>query len=252
MARYEVAVSTTLGFSSRVTSPLEEEGTVIEFEGSRFLWHPARESAGEKVLPVLTTPIPEFMDTYDREHLVIERLLSALCFRFDQPMVVAAAMAMGARSEMAPPMLGHPGHRSMTLFEPITSIAVRDDDRLRLVLALYREARSANSPFYRFLAFYNALEAAFDSHERFEGFIRESMRDVPIPSRPDSTPVDWPYYLREHLRNAIAHAVRYGSRPVLNPDGFKDKRTLEQAARHVARLVRQRVDERWPSAVRVR
>jgi hypothetical protein len=43
-------------------------------------------------------------------------------------------------------------------------VEVEDDERLRLVLALYREGLTSESPFYRFLSLWNALDAVFNNN----------------------------------------------------------------------------------------
>jgi Methylamine utilization protein MauJ len=58
-------------------------------------------------------------------------------------------------------------------------VAVGDDPHLRLALGLYREGLNAGSPFYRFLAFWNALDPVFPGTKKQRNdFLREEVEPV--------------------------------------------------------------------------
>ena len=151
------------------------------------------------------------------------------------------------------PVLAQPGYSPTIIVSAVSTIRVDEDPRLRLVLALFREGRSADSPFYRFLAFYNALDAAFDNDELArDSTIREILSGGPTPRGQGADGFDWADYLRDALRNAVAHAVRRAGKPVLNPDDLADRNALNEASATVVRLLRRRVNDRWPGGVLAR
>lgn len=251
IARYEASVRTSLCFwTSGVRETVGGDTVKIRFDGRAFVWHAAREHEGEWLCPVVTV-MAENGDNYAEEGFITNRLLSALCFILDYPMSIATTAATGYRAEHDRPILAQPGLPPTTVYPSITEIAVDKDDRLRLVVALHREGRSANSSLYQFLAFYNALDAAFDSRgSTRDHFIRSALTSEPIPPGKRAQQFDWADYLRDELRNAVAHAVRRPGKPVLDPDGLTDLGALDEASRTVSRLVRRRVEDRWPGGVR--
>lgn len=231
---------------------LSGERVVIDFQGRRFVWHAGREVEGEQCWPVVSAMVGDSAD-YAVERLEANRLLSALSFSLDYPMSVATSAATGYKTELDRPLLAQPGYSATIITPAVSTVRVIDDERLRLVLALFREGRSADSPFYRFLAFYNALDAAFDNDEPArDGTIRAVLNGGPAPRglRPDG--FDWADYLRDALRNAVAHAVRLEGKPVLNPDDLADRNALDQASAAVVQLLRRRVNDRWPGGVSAR
>lgn len=259
--RYEVAIATDVGWvaprepgENIFTSPARQpETTVIEFDGRRFVWHALRTAHDDKLCwPVISVMIAN-VNNPDADLIATNRFISALVFVTKQAMSYVTSSTTGFKAELDPPFLGQPGAAPTLLMEAPTEIVVEDDERLRLVIALIREAAAAESPFYRFLAFYNALDAAFDSvaGDR-QSFIDAALADVDKPAGHHPT-FTWSNYLHDSLRNAVAHTIRNrpGSRS-LNPDDFADRRALDEASRHVEVLARRRVGERWPQGVIVR
>lgn len=245
MARYEVALSTPIAFASSDDADLLGiAGQVeIEFDGQRFVWHDQRQA--ESVAPVVTVMVANG-DDYAPERLLANRFLSALSFAIDYPVAVLTVGATGYKGEVDRPLLGQPVSLDGLIVLPApASIRVLADPRLRTVLGLYREGRAATSPFYRLLAFFNALDAAFDGREspRDSFVARHAQIDGTAPSG------GWGAYVRETFRNAVAHAVRSEGRPVLDPDDFDDWRAFSDVAEALRKLVRQRVEERWPEGV---
>lgn len=253
MARYEVAIETPLAFSSSRTDPFRtDDRTVIEFDGRRFVWHAGQEIEDKQCWPVVTVMVLD-ADDYADERLATNKFLSALSFVLDHPMSIATSAATGYKGELDRPILGQPGHAATIITAAISTVTVDDDDRLRLVLALFREGRSANSPFYKFLAFYNALDAAFDNDEPArDATIRALLNGSPMPESQPAEGFDWADYLWDVLRNAVAHAVRREGKAVLNPDDLADRRTLDMASASVVGLLRRRVNDRWPGGVAAR
>ncbi len=252
MTRWEAAIDTPLAFrEGGLLSSHATEAVGIEFDGCRYVWHDGARDGERPCWPVVTVMVSGMADTSIVEN-GISRLLSALSFRYDLPMAIDSTAGTGWKKEFDRPFIGQPGFGTRQLESAPQRVEVPEDDRLRLTLALAREARSARSPAYRFLAYYNALDAAFDDDQDARTrFIAKQLREAEVPSNVDSTTFEWSRYLREVLRNAVAHAIRPEGRPMLDPDATSDRRALTAGASHLAGLVRSRVATRWPDPVRV-
>lgn len=245
MARYEVALSTSIAFASRhQAEPFATADQVaIEFDGRRFVWHDQRRA--HSLAPVVTLMVGN-ADDYGAERLLANRFLSALSFALDYPIAVLTVGAAGYKAELDRPLLGQPASDDGMIVLPAPgSVQVTADRRLRSVLGFYREGRAASSPFYGLLAFFNALDAAFDGRDSLrDDFVTAYAQiDGPVPAR------GWGAHVRETFRNAVAHAVRSEGRPVLDPDDVDDCQAFSGAAEALRKLVRQRVEERWPGGV---
>lgn len=252
MVRFEAAIDTPLAFrQGGVLSGRTANAVSIEFDEFKYVWHDGSRMAGALCWPVVTVIVHGMVDTTAVETR-ISRLLSALSFHYDVPMSISVTAGAGWKQEFDPPLIGQPGYGRRQLEAAAERVEVLADDRLRLTLALWREARSASSPAYRYLAYYNALDAAFDDDQSARAeFVADQLRDAALPEGVRSENFDWGRYLREVLRNAVAHAVRPEGRPILDPDETTHRHALTGGASHLARLVRTRVESRWPSPVRV-
>lgn len=227
---------------------LVPEQVVITFEGRDFVWHPNLEPGpdGEEWWPGLTVTV-EDMNDYEAEAESMHRLLSALSFEYRQPMEVAAFGASGEVDPFAPPIprAARRGFGDL-ISEAPKGVEVVDDDRLKLVLALHREGLCSESPFYRFLSYWNALDAAFDNDEsRMKSFVTSVAPTTGHRESYDPPPPDWWDYLRDSNRNAVAHAVRRPGKPVLNPDVPRDRERLYRDSWILDDLVRRAVEDRW-------
>lgn len=166
MTRYEAAVSTHVALGEpRGPAFSRADQLVIQFDGRAFVWHDLRQPESDGVDPVVTTMVDDATDS-GSEMLATKRFISALSFVTDQPMAIGVTAAAGFKGELDRPLLGQPALAATVIVRAPTAIDVSADERLRLVLGLFREGRAANSPFYGFLALYNALDAAFDNNER--------------------------------------------------------------------------------------
>src|SRR5207247_2321755 len=96
-----------------------------------------------------------------------ERLLSALAFYLDEP---AEGLSYGlgeATSPLEPASTRRErGDFGWRLSEPPDEVVVRPELNVRLALAYYREGLNSGSPFYRFLSFWNCLDATFGVVDR--------------------------------------------------------------------------------------
>jgi hypothetical protein len=250
MARYEVTVRSTLCFSAE-PSNFEvsiAEQVSIRFDGHEFVWHANTEPTEHGVLwPCVTVMTADGSD-WEAEKLATRRLLSAMSFEYDTALGELDFGGSGYKQAHDRPLVITPGrHLGAMVHEVLAELIVLPDERLRLALALNREGLSADSPFHRFLALYNALDAAFDNDEgQRDQYVNQKLARDPTPAAATS----WADYFRDSNRNAIAHAVRSPGKPVLDPDEPADRERLISDNRLLARLVRERVKQRWPGGVR--
>jgi len=289
IVRYDVAVETYLGFHTRGESaspikdlPHQPETVAMEFEGRRFLWHDvpslrvdltppsvlgrAREFLVEALRhaarsldravwqerwPTVSTPINDAND-YEAERLAMARFLSALAYETRQGMEVVTGGGAGVPAEFDPPVATAVRHRLGAYMQDAPAeVVVVDDDRLRLVLGYYREGLGTESPYFRFLAFWNALEVACEDvsgppNRQLETWIRQAMRAFP-PRSHIKPPADWWDHLWNERRSAVAHATRDPKRgvPDLDPDDPDSRSSFWNDAGMLDDLVRRRVGERW-------
>lgn len=249
--RYEAAIDTPLAFrEGGLLSMRAAESVSIEFEERRYVWHKHRRDGDRQHWPVLTLLLRGSVDETAVES-AISRLLSALSFMYELPMAISATAGTGWKQEFDPPIIGQPGYSFRQLEPPPGRVHVVGGHPLGLVLALMREARSARSPAYRYLAYYNALAVAFDDDKEAKArFIDEQLEHAPGPQGEIPSGFDWNLHFRDRLRNAIAHTIRPPGRPVLNPDDTTDRWLLTDGADRLAALVRTQVQSRWPRPVR--
>jgi hypothetical protein len=227
----------------------EPETVVIEFEGRRFVWHALGPNAeGEDRWPTVTTVVAD-ADDYAGERLAMERFLSALSFWTRQPIEVVTAGGAGFPQEMdAPVVNGLRRGLANHLYEAPREIVVANDVQLKRVLGYFREGLNTESPFFSFLAFWNALEVACDDYpEGLPGWIRTTApRCAHLRGGNDPPPADWWEHLHNERRSAVAHAVREPGRgPDLDPDDPDDQGKLGRDARMLEDLVSLRIHERW-------
>jgi hypothetical protein len=116
--------------------------------------------------PTLTT-VHESDNDLEPARTSVARLVSALVWHHD---VLIDARRFNTSGETDP--LHRPVHVEVHAFPGTTispapeSIQVAADERLRLALAVFREAVNASTPYLAYLAFYNAIDTAFDGNRR--------------------------------------------------------------------------------------
>lgn len=252
--RWDVAVRTSVHFSLEppgVGSPTATAARpfAIRFEGRDFTWHPATPNPHVGFRGPVVSVMTESSSDYLAEMLAMERLLSGLSYVYSAALTVVNSAGASWPGPFDPPVaIARGGDSTGVWYAAPARLEVLQDDRLRLVLALYREGRSAESPFYRFLSYWNAIDAVFDTNEKtLDSFIAAT------PARAagwfhghDVPKVGWPKHFRESNRNAIAHAVRdKPDRPVRDPDSPTDRSRLTSDARLLEKLLRSGIEERW-------
>jgi hypothetical protein len=179
----------------------------------------------------------------------MERFLSALSYWSQQPIEVITAGGAGYPQEMDPPVVnalrrGFADH----LHAAPSELVVTDDAALKRVFGYYRDGLNTGSPFFKFLAFWNALDVAVEDYEgRLPAWIRATLPNyAQLRGGDDPPPDDWWEHLQNERRSAVAHAVRDRDRgPDLDPDDPDDQGKLGRDARMLEQLVRLRIHERW-------
>jgi hypothetical protein len=254
MARYDVAVNSDLAFHTRkppfAASDFPGPETVaIDFEGRRFVWHtvPPDPLTGQERGPTVTTMVADPND-YEAERVAMARFLSALAYATRQSIEVVSGGAAGVPAEFDPPVATALRHFGAHMHEAPAEIVVVDDDRLRLVLGYYREGLGTDSPYFRLLAFWNALEIACEDFDgKMRAWVRATMEEYPhLRGGDEPAPADWWTHFTEERRHAVAHAVRSEGRgDDLDPDDPDTRARFYRDARLFEDLVRMRVGQRW-------
>jgi hypothetical protein len=194
--------------------------------------------------PTLSTPIADSND-YEAERLATARLLSAIAYETGQAVEIQSGGAAGWPSEFDPPVATALRRFGDYVRAAPSEVVVVDDDRLRLVLGYYREGLGTESPYFKFLAFWNALEVAGeDVDEKLAGWVRKTMD---ARGADGEQPGDWWQRFEEERRHAVAHAIRdeWRNVPDLDPDDPDLRSGFYRDARLLQELVRRRVRERW-------
>jgi hypothetical protein len=284
--RYDVAVGTNIAFHTQAEAgiplkdlPHQPETVAIMFEGRRFLWHAvpslrldfasptlvgrARVFLAEKLQrvartldpvvtqerwPTVSTPITDAND-YEAERLAMARFLSAVAYETRRGVEVLTGGGASVPQEFDPPgaTAVRPRIGAYMLRAPMEVVVV-NDDRLRLVLGYCREGLSTESPYFKFLAFWNALEVACDDlPARAAPWVRTTMQQSPGLARSPTAPADWWDHLENERRHAVAHAIRDPSWgvPDLDADDPNTRSSFYADAGLLDDLVRLRVHERW-------
>lgn len=236
----------------------QAESVIIEFEGRKFGWvernrFPHQAEHEPSPGPMVTCLVDHF-DMEDRELAAesLQRLLSALAFHYNTRIESRNVYTGSGTNDLLHPygaIEPSDTFASQCVSAP-ARVHVSGDARLRVALALYREALSAASPFYRLLAFWNVLDAVFKGDEAVrDDFLRQ--RATGVNSVPNASG-DVAKYLRDDSRNAIAHVVRRdGAQTSIDADQPADRERLSQDAYSVQRLSRIAILEHWADAVGV-
>lgn len=236
----------------------------IEFEGREFVWHPPMEYENplgrSQYGPMVVTLTTDDAD-YRAAEESLQRLLSALAFAYGQPVDGGDSGAGGDGESNAFHPYGARVQRSHPYIyktEAPAAIVVQDDRTLRLALSYYREGMNTSSPFYSCVAFRNVLDAVYEvEHETKEKAVtpEAAARDAFIESEAPRfaawapTPASsWADYLRDEVRNAIAHVRRTGRREV-NPDDPRERGRLLSDSRVLQGLAKAAIEQRWPCGV---
>lgn len=261
MPRLEIPVRSSLRFVKGpvplLTAWQEPESVVIEFEDRQFGWlhrnrFPHQSENEPPPGPTVTCVLTEDTDEeWNDAAETLQRLLSALAFHFSTR--VESRRTKGGSGETK---LLHPygtvepsdtygGH----CVSAPARVLLQHDMELRTALGLYREALSAGSPFYRFLAFWNVLDVTFRGNDGArDAFLRSA--GPRSHSNPHTARGDVADYLRDDSRNAVAHIVRRDpSLTSIDPDTPIDRERLELDAYWLHDLARKAVLNRWPEAV---
>lgn len=254
----------------RLKAPADAVG--IEFEGRQFVWHPPLEYEDElgrsQYGPMVAVVIADDEDGRLAARS-LQRFLSAAAFAYEQPVDDGAGGLGGDGGSDAYHPFGSRAERAHPYVykaEAPASLVVKDHEALRLALSFFREGLNANSPFYRCVAFRNVLDAVFEvEHETGaqpgsrkrtptkEATARDAFIDVNATAvagwYSKTTPSQgWADYLRDEVRNALAHVKRTGRREI-NPDDPAERVRLMSDARLMQQLANAAIEQRWQYAV---
>jgi hypothetical protein len=273
---FQLALRTALGFeapgSSHGPSLVElTAGPVpvaIAFGPDVYVWHeapvmrpfPDDRPTGETA-PSLSVA---YRGARERRRVTAgaNRLLSALAFHFGRGIEVIYYAGAGGDSAYDAPFVRGTAESWRELVAAPGSLAVLRSPRLWLALALHREGMNSGSPFYGFLAHWNAIEAAFDvttrgspggvRRDRFLNSEGLRLAEALPEDRRATLPLNLARYLADESRDAIAHVVRNRrDQPHLNPDDPEHLTRLSAEAEWIRALARAAIDQRWPNAIRI-
>jgi hypothetical protein len=258
MSRLEAAVRSPIAFrrelrDGRHAFQDKPETVGIEFDDRLFVWHafPDQEPDpifGPRELGPSVTTVLAAGEEYAVVATELERFLSALAYHYEQPAEVVAYGSSGEQDAYHPSITRAPRtHAGWMMAEPYEVIRLtREPPAVLPALAYFREGLNAGSPFYRFLAYWNCIEAVFDGNwQRRDLFVADTVplyrarwEDwFPFPDDPVR-------YFWDESRNAIAHAVR-GSRRSIDPDADQDRRRLDAESRFFQIIARRAIDDEF-------
>ena len=247
----------------------------IKFEGREFVWHPPMEY-GDELAPSQYGPMVAVVIVDDEDGRVaaqsLQRFLSAAAFAYDQPVDDGSGGLGGDGESDAYHPFGARAQRSHPYVykaEPPAALVVEDHEALRLALSYFREGLNASSPFYRCVAFRNVLDAVYEVEHEIravpgtrqrtptkeaaarDAFIEATAAAVAGWHSMTTPPRGWAHYLREEVRNALAHVNRRERREV-NPDDPTERVRLMGDATVMQQLAKAAIEHRWtPSVTRV-
>lgn len=247
--RYEVPIATGIAFDA---GP-DVDWLPIQFEGRRFLWHRApRDPDSDETWPTVTTVYPvdpePAQDWWEDVHRAMERFLSALSYHYKAAITTRAVRGTGVGKafsrEFSPPRAVWARGMVPGMTHPVLSeLLTVADERLHIVMGYWRDGCSTGSPFFRFLAFWNALDIACENVD-MPTWVRAQSKAM--ADRIEGQPADLWLHLHDERRHAVAHAVREPDKPDdLDPNDPSMRMRFDMDSRVLATLVRQRVNERW-------
>jgi hypothetical protein len=266
MARLEVALRSPIAFRRRhgAAPPLDvlksspERAVGIGFEGRTFFWHYVEprddpELGYQDYGPSVTVEVQDDGDARVAAD-VLQQFLSAVAFLYDQEAEVVHYGGSGEPDPFhAPIAIARRSHLAWFVVEPPDEIKLGADPNLRLAVAHYREGLNAGSPFYRFLAFWNCLDATFgvvNNPSPRDTFLRNVARRWTWAwpnSRP--FPIDPARDLERESRHALAHVLRPSGRRTVNPDHGSDRARLDEESRWLQVIARAAIEQEYQDPV---
>ena len=178
-----------------------------------------------------------------------------LSFYYRQPSeAVVYGTSSGDEAWVLPATRAPRTHVGWMMSEPFEAMAVEREPKLLLALGYFREGQNAGSPFYRFLAYWNCLDAVF-AVTRNNFAARDRFLDSEVPrfrARWDDRfgfPVQPARYFRDESRNAIAHVLRDPGSREIDPDSGEDRRRLEHESQFLQWLALEAINREYPRAI---
>ena len=207
-----------VGVDSSVGWPTVD--TDIEFSGHTMTLRPG----SRELVPTVAFAYPAAL-TFDEALLIVRRFMSSLAW-----VERSAVREEGVTGGSHPIRLGWPLRGNV-----ITHNFRRDylpapeDRRVRLALALYREALGVNSVAYAFLGFFKIINLVKETGREQKEWINTALpcikdhRAVERKAELAKTESDLAAYLYESGRCAVAHAY---SEPIADPEDVADRTRL--------------------------
>lgn len=198
------------------------------------------------IIDVDATSGPDFEKEWDRVGNIAFKFLSSLGWEHNIGIESVVAGGMGWRKESGGltrvrRTFLYPRHFHNLIMSPINSLPKIDNDFQSIALSLYREARNASSPYYRFLCFWKILELPYKKGHKPKEWIDRTMANntwilKEYFRKENPTTISLGEYLWKSCRCAIAH-VWSGKKPI-NPDRIDDISRITIGARILEELVR--------------
>jgi hypothetical protein len=258
MPRLEAIINTPLSFRQEVSEGGAQyseppESVAIDFDRRQLVWHvfaddPTLGPHGPTITSVLGGDDDAVVATE------VERFLSALTFLYDVPAQVAHYGSSSTDEPFEEPISRGPLAPGWARKKaPVWMRLRRDSDGLLKALGWYREGRSSDSPYYRFLAHWNALEAVFygpGAERDRASFIDRVAPGLAAGWAFGTFPASPSDHFRQASRNAISHVFRTGGQ-LLDPDADADRRRLDDESRFLQVLVSPAIREVFGEPVEV-
>jgi hypothetical protein len=168
----------------------------------------------------------------------------------------AEAVAYGSHSTtepFTPPLArSHRTYSGWIVKEPPRTVSVRrDSESLLKALGWYREGLNTGSPFYRFVAHWNCLEAALGRSRRPQ-FIKDTVRKYASSWTAYPLPTQAPeQHYRQLSRDAIAHVSLHPGKTPIDPDADPDRQRLDAESRFLQQIAREAIRQEFDQPVSV-
>jgi hypothetical protein len=183
----------------------------------------------------------------------MQRFLSALAFATDERIESPSWNTGSGESDPMAPAMSRQSRDFETgmLFPAPKRLVVANDARLRLALGLYREALNVGTPFYRYLAYWNVVDAIHGGEAaKVNTFLRREAARLARQRGRSLAANEMVGYLRRQVRDALAHIVPDDpAKAPIDPDLPVQRDRAHADANLMRDLARTAILNEWPDAV---